>query len=321
MIKSISVAIVAMTCVGLVMAQSNYPSRPIKLIVPWAAGGGVDTFARIIAQPLSERLGQPCVIENKPGAGGNIGTAVAAKEKSDGYSLLMASLSPNAVNPHLYANLGFDPVNDFESIALVYTVPNFLVVPANSPFNSALDVINYAKANPGKLNYGSAGIGSSQHLATIMLQKSTGIDVIHVPYGGSGAAAAALVAGQIDFMADSPAASIPLIEAGKLKVLAVGSAERNPGKPEVPTFDELGISGVHTAVFYGIMAPANTPKEIVNRLNKEINEILQTEEMRKRLTKIGATPGTGSPEDFRKYVISEIERYGIIIKSAGVKIE
>ena len=319
-IKSISIAVAAMACVCLAQAQSNYPSKPIKLIVPWPPGGGVDTSARIIAQPLSERLGQPIVIENKAGAAGNIGTAVAAQERPDGYTLLMASLSPNAVNPHMYSNLGFDPVNDFESIALVYTVPCFLVVPAASPFNSAHDVINYAKANPGKLNYGSSGIGSSQHLATLMLQKSTGIDVVNVSYKGTGPAETALVAGQVDFMVDNPA-SFPFIEAGRLKVFAVGSPERNPAKPDVPTFDELGIPGVHTSVFYGVMAPAKTPKEIVDRLNKEINALLQTEEMRNRLTKMGAVAGTGSPDDFRKYVISEIDRYGVIVKSAGIKVE
>jgi tripartite-type tricarboxylate transporter receptor subunit TctC len=319
MIKSISVAILAMSCVGLAMAQS-YPSRPIKLIVPWPPGGGVDTSARIIAQPLSERLGQPIVIENKAGAAGNIGTAVAAQEKPDGYTLLMGSLSPNAVNPHMYSNLGFDPVNDFEPIALAYTVPCFLVVPAASPFNSAKEVIDYAKANPGKLNYGSSGIGNSQHIATMMLQKSTGIDVVHVSYKGTGPAETALVAGQVDFMVDNPA-SFPFIEAGRLKVFAVGSPERNPAKPDVPTFDELGVPGVHTSVFYGLMAPAKTPKEIVDRLNKELNELLQTEEMRNRLTKMGAVAGTGSADDFRKYLISEIERYGVIVKSAGIKIE
>ncbi|GHU36025.1 MFS transporter [Betaproteobacteria bacterium] len=319
MIKSITIVVAAMSCVGLAMAQS-YPSRPIKLIVPWPPGGGVDTSARIIAQPLAERLGQPIVIENKAGAAGNIGTAVAAQEKPDGYTLLMGSLSPNAVNPHMYSNLGFDPVNDFEPIALAYTVPCFLVVPAASPFNSAKEVIDYAKANPGKLNYGSSGIGSSQHLATIMLQKSTGIDVVHVSYKGTGPAETALVAGQVDFMVDNPA-SFPFIEAGRLKVFAVGSPERNPAKPDVPTFDELGVTGVHTSVFYGLMAPAKTPKEIVDRLNKELNELLQTEEMRTRLTKMGAVAGTGSAEDFRKYLISEIERYGVIVKSAGIKIE
>ena len=316
-IRNSFIAVLTLACVGLAQAQ-NYPDKPIKLNVPWPPGGGVDTSARIISEPLSKRLGQPIVIENKPGAAGNIGTAVAAREKPDGYSLLMGSLSPNAVNPHMYKELGFEPVDDFEPIALAYTVPCFLVVPAASPFNSAKELIDYAKANPGKLNYASSGTGSSQHLATIMLQQSTGIEAVHVPYKGTAPAETALIGGHVDFMVDNPAI-FPFIDAGKVKVFAVGAPERNPARPDVPTFDELGIPGVHTSVFYGLMAPAKTPKEIVDRLNKEVNAVLQSEEMRNRLLKLGAVAGNGSAEDFKKYLISEIERYGNIVKSAGIE--
>lgn len=319
MIKNISVAVVAVACVGLAQAQ-NYPSRPIKLIVPWPAGGGVDTSARILSQPLAERLGQPIVIENKPGAGGNIGTAVAAQEKPDGYSLLMASISPNSVNIHLYAKLDFDPVKDFAPIAYGYTVPSFLVVPASSQFNTAQELVAFAKANPGKLNFGSSGIGSSQHLATIMVQMATGIDVVHVPFKGTAPAETALLASQVDFMLDPPTC-FPHIQAGKLKVLAVGSPKRNPAMPDVPTFDELGIPGVYTAVYYGFMAPANTPKEIITRLNKEVNEVLQTEEVRTRITKMGGVITIAPPEDFGNFANSELVRYGEIVKRAGVKID
>lgn len=319
-IRGFSIAIATIACVGLAQAQSNYPTRPIKLIVPWPAGGGVDTSARILSQPLAERLKQPIVIENKPGAGGNIGTAIAAQEKPDGYSLLMASISPNSVNKHLYSRLDFDPVKDFAPIAYGYTVPSFLVVPAASPFNSAKDLIDFAKANPGKLNFGSSGIGSSQHLATIMLQMTTGIDAVHVPFKGTAPAETALLAAQVDFMLDPPTC-FPYIQAGKLKVLAVGSPKRNPAMPDVPTFDELGIPGVHTAVYYGFMAPAKTPKEIITRLNKEINEILQTEEVRARITKMGGVITIAPPEDFGKFANSELERYGEIVKRSGAKID
>ncbi|MDR0577239.1 MAG: tripartite tricarboxylate transporter substrate binding protein [Candidatus Accumulibacter sp.] len=315
-VRRFSVALIAVACAGLAQAQ-NYPSRPIRLIVPWPAGGGVDTSARIIAQPLSERLGQTIVIENKPGAAGNIGTALAAHEKPDGYTLLQASLSPNAVNPHLYKNLGFDPVKDFEPVALAYTVPSFLVVPANSPVNSAKELIEYAKANPGKLNFGSGGVGSSQHLFAVMLMAATGIDATHVAYKGTSPAEAALVAGQVDFMLDVPTC-LPFVEAGKLKVLGVASPQRNSAQPNVPTLNELGIP-VETLTFYGVMAPAKTPKEIVAKLNKEINAILQTPEVRSRLTKLAADPGTGSPEDFGKFVAGELERYGKIVKLSGAE--
>ena len=317
MLKSVSVALAAVACVGLAQAQS-YPTKPIRLIVPWPAGGGVDTSARMFSQQLSERLGQPIVIENKPGAGGNIGTAIVANEKPDGYTLLMASISPNSVNPHLYATTGFDPVKDFSPIAYAYTVPSFLVVPTASPFKTAQELIDHIKANPGKLNYGSSGIGSSQHLAAIMLQMTTGIDAVHIPFKGTAPAETALIANQLDFMMDPPTC-FPHIRGGKLRVLAVGSPTRNPAMQDVPTFDELGIPGVHTAVYYGFMAPANTPKEIIDRLNKEVNEILQTEEVRNRITNMGGMITVAPAEDFKKYTDSELARYGEIIKRAGIE--
>jgi tripartite-type tricarboxylate transporter receptor subunit TctC len=305
----------AILCAGVANAQT-YPTKPIRMIVPWPAGGGVDTAARIISQPLSERLGQPIVVENKPGAAGNIGTALATQEKPDGYTLLMGSLSPNAVNPHLYTNLGFDPVKDFAFVARVYTVPSFLVVPAASPANSAQELIALAKKDPGKINFGSGGVGSSQHLFGVMFNTAAKIDVVHVPYKGTSPAETALVAGQVDFMLDPPTC-LPFVAAGKLKALGVASAMRNPALPDIPTLDEQGIPGVHTSTFYGVMAPAKTPREIVDRLNKEINSILQTDEIRARLAKLAAEPGSGSPEDFEKFVRSEIERYGAVVKLSG----
>jgi tripartite-type tricarboxylate transporter receptor subunit TctC len=307
----------ALVAIGASAAQAqSYPTRPIKLIVPWPAGGGVDTSARLIAEPLSQRLGQPIVIENKPGAAGNIGTALAAKEKPDGYTLLQASLSPNAVNPHLYKSLGFDPVNDFEFVARVYTVPSFLVVPASSPAATAKDLVALAKKDPGKLNFGSGGVGSSQHLFGVMFNKAATIDVVHVPYKGTAPSEAALVAGQVDYMINPPTA-LSFVSAGKLKALGVASPARNPAMPDLPTLDEQGIKGVYTSTFYGVMAPAKTPKDIVDRLNKEIVAILKTPEMRERLSKLAADPGTESPEEFKKFVLGEIDRYGEIVKLSG----
>ena len=300
---------------GVAQAQS-YPNKPIKLIVPWPPGGGVDTSARLIAEPLSQRLGQPIVIENKPGAAGNIGTALAAKEKPDGYTLLQGSLSPNAVNPHLYKSLGFDPVNDFEFVARVYTVPSFLVVPATSTAKSAQELVAMAKKDPGKLNFGSGGVGSSQHLFGVMFNKAAGVDVIHVPYRGTAPAEAALVAGQVDFMLNPPTA-LAFVSAGKLKALGVAAPTRSSALPDLPTLDEQGIKGVYTSTFYGVMAPAKTPKEIVDRLNKEILAILQTPEMKERMAKLAADPGRESPEEFKKYVLAEIESYGEIVKLSG----
>jgi tripartite-type tricarboxylate transporter receptor subunit TctC len=286
------------------------------MIVPWPPGGGVDTAARIISQPLSTRLGQPIVVENKPGAAGNIGTELFTREKPDGYTLLMGSLSPNAVNPHLYSRLGFDPVKDFEFVARVYTVPSFLVVPASSKAGTAQELVALAKANPGKLNFGSGGVGSSQHLFGVMFKTATGIDIVHVAYKGTAPAETALVAGQVDFMLDPPTC-LPFIAAGRLKALGVASKVRNPALPSVPTLDEVGIPGVYTSTFYGVMAPAGTPKAIVDRLNAEINAILKTPEMQKRLTDFAAEPGSGTSEDFKQFVIGEIARYGEIVKASG----
>jgi len=316
-LTALGLAAAVMLAAGMAQAQS-YPTKPIKLIVPWPAGGGVDTSARIISEPLAQKLGQPIVIENKAGAAGNIGTAIAAKEKPDGYTLLMASLSPNAVNPHLYDTLPFDPVKDFEFVARVYTVPSFLVVPISSPANKAQDLVAMAKKDPGKLNFGSGGVGSSQHLFGVMFNKAAGLDVVHVPYKGTSPAEAALVGGQVDFMLNPPTA-LAFVSAGKLKALGVAAPNRSAALPDLPTLDEQGIKGVYTSTFYGIMAPAKTPKEIVDRLNREIVAILKTDEMKARLAKLAADPGTESPEEFKNYVLSELDRYGEIVKLSGAK--
>lgn len=302
-------------CASVAQAQS-YPAKPIRLIVPWPAGGGVDTSARLFAQPLAERLGQPVVIENKPGAGGNIGTAVLAHEKPDGYTLLQGSAAPHGINPHIYKNLGFEPIKDFTFIAHVYSAPSFLVVPANSPFKTVQELVAYGKANPGKLNFGSSGIGGSQHVFSYLFMERAGFEATHVPYKGSSPMETALIAGQIDFSVDPPTC-LPFIQTGKMRVLGVASKVRNAALPDVPTLDELGIPGVYSSTYYGILGPANMPKSIVDRLNKEVNAIIQTDEMRARLTKMGVEPGKGTPEEFKAFAETEVARYGVLIKSVG----
>jgi tripartite-type tricarboxylate transporter receptor subunit TctC len=313
-----ALAVAAIASAAAIAQAQTYPARPIKLIVPWPAGGGVDTAARIISEPLAQRLGQPIVIDNRPGAAGNIGTAAAAREKPDGYTLLMGSLSPNAVNPWLYEKLGFEPIKDFAPIALVYTVPSFLVVPAASPAKTVQELVALAKANPGKLNFGSGGPGSSQHLFGVMFNTATQIDTVHISYKGTSPAEAGLVGGQGDYMLDPPTC-LPFVDAGRLRALAVASPKRSAAQPNVPTLDELGIRNVHTLTYYGVMAPAGTPKEIVNRLNAEINAILRTDAMRERLLKLAADAGTGSPEEFLQFMESEMKRYGEIVRISGAK--
>jgi tripartite-type tricarboxylate transporter receptor subunit TctC len=319
MIKRLWLIVILLAWAGTAQGQT-YPSKLIRMIVPWPPGGGVDTSARMISQPLAERLGQPIVVENKPGAAGNIGTELFTREKPDGYTLLMGSISANAINVHLYSRLGFDPVKDFAPIARVSTVPNILVVPASSPVNTVEELIARAKANPGKLNYGSGGVGSSQHLSGVMFKTATKTDIVHVAYKGTAPAETALIAGQVDLMLDTPAC-LPFIAAGRLKALAIAARSRNAALPNVPTLAELGVPGVYTATWYGVMAPAKTPREIVNRLNAEINAILLTPEMRKRLLEFAAEPGGGTPEDFAQFILSEIKRYAEIVKISGAKVD
>jgi tripartite-type tricarboxylate transporter receptor subunit TctC len=300
-------------------AQQSYPNQPIKLIVPWPPGGGVDTSARIIAQPLSERLGQSIVIENRGGAGGNIGTEVAARARPDGYTLLMASSSPNAINIHIYPKLPFDPLKDFTAIGYVTAVPNILVVPGNAPANTAQELLAYIKANPGKVNYGSAGVGSSQHLAASMLIAATGVNIVHVPYKGTGPAETDLIAGHIAMMLDTTAC-LPFVAGGRMKALAVASKSRNPALPNVPTFDEIGVPGVYSSAWYGIMAPAGLPQEIVNRINSEMNAVLKSPEVRKKIADFGGEPGGGTPADFDRFVAAELKRYAEIVKASGARV-
>ncbi len=300
-------------------AGDAYPNQPIKLMVPWPPGGGVDTTARMIARPLADRLGQSIVVDNRGGAGGNIGTELAARAKADGYNLLMASISPNAVNVHLYSRLGFDPVKDFAPIVYVSAVPNILVVPASSPAKSVKDLVEMAKASPGKLDYGSGGVGSSQHLAAVQFMQVAGIELTHVPYKGTAPAEADLVAGHISLMLDTTTC-LPYIASGKMRALAVASRQRNPALPDVPTFDEVGLKGIYASSWYGLMAPAGTPRAIVDKLNAEANQVLASPEIRKRMADFGAEVGGGTPDDFAAFIASEIKRYESIVRLSGAKI-
>jgi len=311
---------IALAAAGVVAHAQGYPNQPIRLIVPWPPGGGVDTTGRMIAQPLSQRLGQSIVVDNRAGAGGNIGTEFAAHQKADGYTLLMGSISPNAVNIHLYSRLGFDPIKDFAPITFVSSVPNILVVPAASPYKTVKDLVDAAKASPGKLTYASGGVGSSQHLAGVQFRTATKIDVLHVPYKGTAPAETDLIGNQVSFMLDTTTC-LPFIAAGKMRALAVASKARNPALPDVPTLDEVGVPGVYASSWYGLMAPAGTPKDILDRLSKEMREILATPEMKKRMVEFGAEIGGGTPEDFASFIASEIKRYEEIVRISGAKLD
>ncbi len=300
-------------------AAGDYPNQPIKLVVPWPPGGGVDTSARLIAKPLGDRLGRPIVVDNRAGAGGNIGTELAARAAPDGYNLLMGSISPNAVNPHLYSRLGFDPYKDFAPIVRVLSAPTVLVVPAHSPFKSVKDVVDAARAAPGKLNYGSAGVGSSQHLAAVQFLRTADIRMEHIPYKGTAPAEADLVAGQVDIMVDTMTC-LPFIAAGRMRALAVSSKKRSSALPEIPTFEEAGVP-IELSSWYGLMAPAGTPRPIIDRLNAEANRVLASDEVRRKVLEFGAEVGGGTPEEFGRFVNAEIARYADIVRASGAKID
>ncbi|WP_326535215.1 Bug family tripartite tricarboxylate transporter substrate binding protein [Pseudorhodoferax sp.] len=303
---------------GASWADAAYPSQPIRLVVPFPAGGGVDGAARLLVQPLAERLGQSVFIDNRTGAAGNIGTQVAAQARPDGYTLLMASVSPNAVNVHLYKQLGYDPVKDFAPVGIAMTVPNILVVKADAPFKTVNDLIAAAKAKPGSLNYGSAGVGASQHLATESFRQQTGVEMVHVQYRGSAPAQAALMGGEIDLIFDSTSV-LPLVMSGKLRALAVTSGKRLPVLPNVPTLEESGVHGVVAGVWYGVMAPAGTPAPVVARLNDALNAVLAAPEVKQRMEAFGAQGAPGRPEALSALVASDIGRYRDLVKTVGIQ--
>jgi tripartite-type tricarboxylate transporter receptor subunit TctC len=295
-------------------AIAAYPDKSIKFLVPWPPGGATDQVARILVQPLTKELGVSVFVENKGGAGGNIGTQAFVQDKPDGYSILMATSSTNAAGPHLFANQGFDAAKDFTPVVLVCTIPNIMVVPAASPWSSMKDLIADAKQNPGKFTYGSAGIGASQHLAGAQFKTVTGLDIRHVPYKGSGPAAVDLMAGHIDMMLDT--GSLNNIKAGKLKALGVAADKRIPELPNVPTMKEVGVPMVANA-WYGVMLPAGAPKDITEKLNAAFNKVLRDPEVKQHLQSIGAQVDGGSVADFTKFSQSEIKRYEGIVRMSG----
>lgn len=309
-----TLALALSLCVPLVAPAQTYPDKPIKLIVPWAPGGATDQIGRTLAQSLSQSMGVPVVVENKAGAGGNIGTQAFVKEKPDGYTLLLATSSTNAAGPYLYAKLGFDPIKDFTPVLLLCSIPNVMVVPTKSPWHSLKDIVDASRADPGKYTYGSAGIGGSQHLAGAQFKTAAGIDIRHVPYKGSGPAALDLIAGHIDMMIDT--GSLGNIKGGLLRPIAVASEKRLLVLPQVPTFNEAGVPMVASA-WYGLMLPANAPPEVVNRLNKEFNQLLQNPDVRNKLHNMGAEIAGGSAQEFAKFSVSELKRYEAIVKDSG----
>ena len=307
--------------VAEVHAQSDtsYPSKPIRMIVPSAPGSGPDIMARAIGQKLTEALGQTIVIDDKPGAGGIIGSEAAAKASPDGYTLIMSNAGAHTVNPGLYAKLPYDPVKDFAPVTLVALAPNILIVHPTLPVRNVKDLIALAKAKPGELTFGSGGNGSTAHLSGEMFKTMAGINIVHIPFKGSPAAVIGVIAGQIALAIPNIPPALPHVRSGKLKALAVTTAKRAAGVPDLPTVAEAGLPGYEATAWFGVLAPAATPPQIIARLNAAIVKIAHAREMQERLTAEGADAVGNTPEQFAQIIKSDIAKWAKVIKASGAR--
>jgi tripartite-type tricarboxylate transporter receptor subunit TctC len=307
----------ALPAVSRIARAQSYPTRPARIIVGFAPGGAADIMARLMGQWLSERLGQQFVIENRPGAGGNIATEAAVRSPPDGYTLLLVN-SVNAINATLYDKLNFDLIRDIAPVASIHREPNVMEVNPSVPVKTVPEFITYAKANPGKIDMASAGIGSMSHVSGELFKMMTGVSLVHVPYRGAGPALVDLLGGQVQVSFSTMSSSIEYVRAGKLRALAVTTATRSPVLPDIPTVHEF-VPGYESSFWTGIGAPKNTPAEIVDKLNKEINAALADHKIKVRLADLGSTPVVGSATDFGKLIADETEKWGKVIRAANIK--
>ncbi|MCD9119437.1 tripartite tricarboxylate transporter substrate binding protein [Cupriavidus sp. UGS-1] len=306
---------------GAAYAQDGYPTKPITMIVPFSAGGTTDILARIVGLQLGKALGQPVVIENRPGAGGNIGASLAAKAPGDGYTLFMGTIGTHAINQSLYSKLPYDPVKDFAPITRVAMVPNLVVVNPNVPAKSVKELIAYVKANPNKISYGSSGNGSSMHLSGELFNSMTGLNIQHVPYKGSAPAVNDLLGNQIGLMFDNLPSSYQHVKAGKLRPLAVTSAKRSPALPDVPTVAEAGVPGYEATSWFALYATGGTPKAIVDRLNAEVVKILAMPDVQKQMAGQGAEPNPEKPEQLAAFMKTEAAKWAKVVKASGATVD
>jgi len=319
--KNSAIALAAALAVMTAPAcAQQYPAKSIRFILPFPPGGPTDLLGRIVAQKLADQLGQPVVPDNRPGAGGNLGLELAAKSPPDGYTVVLSSPLV-AISPSLYPKLGYDPAKDLAPISLVAGIQNIMVVHPSVPAKTLKEFVQLAKNNPGELNFGSGGVGTTTHLAPELLMSVAHINMVHVPYKGTGQALIGLISGQVDMVIMAAAAAAPQIQAGKVRPIAVFSARRTPVAPAVPTTKEAGIPGIEVELWYGILTSAGTPRDIVERLNAEIVRALAAPEVREKLAASGIEPLTDTPDEFAKFIRSETVRFARVIKDAGIKPE
>ncbi|OGA54373.1 MAG: hypothetical protein A3G24_05755 [Betaproteobacteria bacterium RIFCSPLOWO2_12_FULL_62_13] len=316
-------ACAAMLAFGAVqdVAAQEYPSKPIKVVVPYPAGGITDILGRIIAQGLNQSWGHPVIVENRAGAAGNIGTDHVAKAPADGYTLLVNSGPTMVISASLYAKLAYDPIRDLAPVIQAVVLPNILVVHPSVPARSVRELIALAKSKPGKLNFASAGTGTVGHMAGELFKIMAGINMVHVPYKGAAPAVTDLLGGQVDLFFDTIVSSLPHVKAGKLRLLAVSSIKGSPLLPGVPTISEAGLSGFDASPSFGVFTPAMTPRPVISRLNEEIARILNAPAIRQRLESQGAEVAAGPPADFSQYMREQAEKWGKVIREVGVKVE
>lgn len=309
-----------MTLGAAAPASAAYPEKPIRLVVGFSAGGTTDVTARILAKEMGDALGTAVVVENKPGAGSNIATDQVKRSAADGYTLLMVAVT-STINQTLYKNINFDLNTDFEPVALAVRVPNVLVVNPSVPANSVQELVEYAKSNPGKLNFASSGSGTSIHMAGELFKMLADIDVLHIPYKGSSPAVTDLLGGQVDFMFDNMPSAWPHVESGKLRALAVTTEDRSETAPDLPTMQESGFPTFDVSSWFGVIAPKGTPAEVVEKLNTVIREALKDENVKSRLADLGAVPADTTPEEFGQFIKAEVDGWAPVVKASGATVD
>jgi tripartite-type tricarboxylate transporter receptor subunit TctC len=317
-----AVALLAVLCMGAPPASAQtWPAKPIRFLMSAGPGSSIDVVGRVLADRIKDPLGQPVVVENRVGAGGTIATDAAAKATPDGYTMVLSFNGPLSFAPHMYARLPYDPFKDLAPVIVTTSQPNLLAVNASLPVASVRALIEYARANPGKLSYGSVGAGSSSHLTMELMKTTAGLFIVHIPYNGSPPAAASLAAGDTQLLFAVPTALAPLIQSGRVRALAVSGLKRYSVMPEVPTLAESGLPGFEALAWNGVLVPSGTPRAVVERLNREMNAALQAADVRQKLNGAGLDPVGGTPEEFGRLIRSESDKWGPVIRRTGAKVD